>query len=84
MHIQYLLLPNWCQIHNTPHSEFSCAMCKIDLNQIHKRNLEVLTLEEIKEASPKPDEEIEDKIKEEEINHEGQVWTLIFDGSKLN
>lgn len=36
--IQKLLLPNWCRIHDTAHSEFSYAMCKVALNQIHENS----------------------------------------------
>lgn len=45
--IQDLLLPNWCRIHNAFHSELSCTMCKIALEQVYKKIPEVVTLEEI-------------------------------------
>ena len=34
--IQNLLLPNWCRIHSTFHSEISCTMCKEAIAQVSK------------------------------------------------
>ena len=35
--IRDLLLPNWCRIHNAFHSELSCSLCTVALEQVEKR-----------------------------------------------
>ena len=35
--VRDLLLPNWCRIHNAFHSELSCSLCTVALEQVEKR-----------------------------------------------
>ena len=35
--VRDLLLPNWCRIHNASHSELSCSLCTVALEQVEKR-----------------------------------------------
>lgn len=37
MHLENILLPLWCRIHNSPHSEFTCSVCEMAINQVRNQ-----------------------------------------------
>lgn len=93
--IKDLLLSDWCRVHNAAHSEVTCSLCRVALNQVCKRHSEVLdahTLSQEDTASPEiPEKRAPKQEKNEMMSPEiptgtvinpNQTWTLRFDGSK--
>lgn len=37
MRFENILLPLWCRIHNSPHSEFTCSVCEMAINQVRNQ-----------------------------------------------
>lgn len=85
IHIQDLLLPNWCQIHNASHSDYSCKMYQKAIKEVYKRisqtSKEIDDVESFitKSAQRSPNQ---GQCSQEEQGIVDQVWTLRFDGSR--
>lgn len=65
--IKNLLLPKWCRIHEAFHSEVTCAMCKVALEQVARLVPQASLQEEYQKTNKENNVLIEELVKDDKI-----------------